>query len=123
MAPERISKLQKQILKTISEISRDFRERGFLKKEDVYHDSFPSLSISGYLISKVSDKYYDGLLSMAGVGARFLKNVVITRKANVAILRSLRNLYKKGFVVLYEISGEVRLTKEGEKKAQSIKED
>jgi len=91
MSSERLSKLQKQILKTMSEISRDFRERGFLKKEDVYHDSFPSLSISGYLISKVSNKYYDGLLGVGGVGARFLKNVVIARKASVAVLRSLRN--------------------------------
>ena len=120
MAKERFSRLQKQVLKALLEISAEFKKRGLVKKDDRFYEGYPSLNIPGYLISKVSDKYYDGLFNTAGVGARYLKNVVISRKASVAISRSLRNLDKKRLVILYEISQEVRLTKKGAEIAKNI---
>jgi hypothetical protein len=114
MPEERLSKLQKQILKILSEATSDFKERGLIKQDDVHYGGYPSVSISGYLSPKVSDKYYDDLLGGVGIGARYLKNVVIARKASVAVARSLRNLHEKGLVIFYEISQEARLTKKGE---------
>lgn len=120
MAKERLSRLQKQILKVLLEISVDFKDRGLIKKDDIPYDGFPCLSILGHLTSRVSDKYYDNLFGAAGIGARYLKNVVISRKASVAMSRSIRNLDKKGLVMLYEISEEVRLTKKGAGVAKNI---
>jgi hypothetical protein len=120
MAKERLSKLQKHILKTLSEVTEDYRNRGLSKEDDVPYGGYPSLSISGHLNSKVSDRYYDELFNTGGMGARFLKNVVISRKASVAISRSLRNLHRKGLVILYEISGEARLTAKGADVARKI---
>ncbi|MFC1708552.1 hypothetical protein ACFL2J_00635 [Candidatus Omnitrophota bacterium] len=120
MAAERLSRLQKQILRSLLEISLDFKERGLLRQDDMHYEGFPSLSIPGYLTSRVSDRYYDKLFRAGGVGARYLKNVVISRKASVAISRSLRSLHKKGLVVLYEISEEARLTSKGAEAAKSF---
>jgi len=113
MAKERLSRLQKQILKILLDITVELKERDLIKKDDLNYDGYPSISIPGHLISRVSNKYYDKLFGIAGAGARYLKNVVISRKATVAIARSLRNLHKKGLAILYEISEEVRLTKKG----------
>ena len=95
MSKERLSKLQKYILKSLLQITEDFKNRGIIKKEDANYDGYPSLNISGYLSSRVSEKYYDELFSVGGSGARFLKNVLISRKASVAISRSLRNLHEQ----------------------------
>ena len=120
MTAERLSQLQKYILKTLWEAFADFRDRGLIKEDDKNYEGFPSLSIPTYLISRVSDKYYGDLLGAGGVGARYLKNVVIARKATVAIARSLRNLHKKGLVIHYEISEEVRLTAQGAEVAKGL---
>ena len=59
MATERLSRLQKQILKALLEKSAELKERGLIKQDNMHYEGYPSLSISGHLIVKVADRYYD----------------------------------------------------------------
>ena len=111
MSKERLSRLQKEILRALLEISQQ-RKEGNVGGNQINSD-YPAVNIALHLTSKVIDKYYAKLLNTLGNSARYLKNVILTRKASVAISRSLVNLDKKGYVKLFEISQEVSLTEKG----------
>lgn len=112
MAKERLSRLQKDILKILLEISQQRKQECYVGGVQIISE-YPAVNIALNLTSKVIDRYYAKLLNSLGSSARYLKNVILTRKATVAISRSLVNLDKKGLVKLFEISQEVSLTQNG----------